>query len=167
MKDPQKADDLLKQAIKHAQSATDDVRRVVYELRPPALDDLGLIEAIQAHLNRLETGGLEIKLQKPEQLPPLPAAVEVATYLIIQEAINNIIRHANAENCQVSISIDHMLHIEIQDHGRGITENHPHGIGLNSMRQRAEELNGSFRIDLPITGGTKLIIDLPLVLEEV
>ena len=159
---PQAADDLLKEAIKHAQNATEDVRRVVYELRPPALDDLGLIGAIQAHIHKVEAGGLEIKFTYPEKLPPLPAAVEVACYLIIQEALANIVRHSGAKTCQISILLNENLHLEIQDQGQGISPNHHHGVGLRSMRQRAEELGGRFQITTPQIGGTQVIVDLPL-----
>jgi len=164
--DPQMADDLLKEAIKHAQAATDDIRRVVYDLRPPALDDLGLIGAIQAHTHTLESGGLKIDLETPKKLPPLPAAVEVACYLIIQEALANVIRHSGAKFCKILLTINGSLHIEIRDHGGGFPARPHRGVGLNSMRQRAEELDGRFQIISPPDGGTKLIADLPLIREE-
>jgi signal transduction histidine kinase len=163
---PQRADNLLKEAIKHAQAATEDVRRVVYELRPPALDDLGLIGAIQAHIHKLEAGELEIDLAYPAKLPLLPAAVEVACYLIIQEALANVIRHSGASKCQVLISVNGSLHFEIQDQGQGIPVEHHQGIGLGSMRQRAEELGGKFQIVSTLNGGTNIMVDLPLMNEE-
>jgi len=161
---PQAADDLLKEAIKHAQTATDDIRRVVYDLRPPALDDLGLKGAIQAHIHKIELGGLEINLETPDTMPSLPAAVEVACYLIIQEALTNVIRHSNAKYCEIILSTNGSLHIEIRDQGRGIPAQPNRGVGLDSMRQRAEELDGSFQIISTPTSGTKLIIDLPLTI---
>jgi signal transduction histidine kinase len=164
--DPQAADDLLKEAIKHAQAATDDVRRVVYELRPPALDDLGLIGAIQAYAHKLEAGGLEIDLDIPVKLPTLPAAAEVACYLIIQEALTNVMRHSGSNECRILITTNGNLHIEIKDEGRGISPEHRRGVGLRSMRQRAEELGGSFEVKSPIQGGTQVVIDLPLQMDE-
>jgi signal transduction histidine kinase len=164
--DPQAADDLLKEAIKQAQAATDDVRRVVYELRPPALDDLGLIGAIQASVHKLETGGLKIDLETPEKLPALPAAVEVACYLIIQEALANIIRHSGSNECKIMITTKGNLHLEIQDHGRGIPPKHHRGVGLHSMRQRTEELGGNFELKSLTQGGTNVIVDLPLKVDE-
>ena len=161
---PQAADDLLKEAIKHAQTATDDIRRVVYDLRPPALDDLGLKGAIQAHIHKIELGGLEINLETPDTMPSLPAAVEVACYLIIQEALTNVIRHSNAKYCEIILSTNGSLHIEIRDQGRGIPAQPNRGVGLDSMRQRAEELDGSFQIISTPTSGTKLIVDLPLTI---
>lgn len=163
---PQAADDLLKEAIKHAQAATDDVRRVVYELRPPALDDLGLIGAIQAHIHKLETGGLEVDFKTPDKLPSLPAAVEVASYLIIQEALANVMRHSGANKCKILISTNGNLHSEIQDQGRGITAKHHLGVGLSSMRQRSEELGGKFQVTSALNGGTNIIEDFPLRVAE-
>jgi signal transduction histidine kinase len=164
--DPRAADDLLKEAIKHAQAATDDVRRVVYELRPPALDDLGLMGAIQAYAHKLEAGGLKIDLEITEKLPALPAAVEVACYLIIQEALANVIRHSSSNECKILISTNGNLHLEIKDEGRGIPPGHPRGVGLHSMQQRAEELGGNFEVKSPSHGGTKVIVDLPLKVDE-
>jgi signal transduction histidine kinase len=164
--DSRAADDLLKEAIKHAQAATDDVRRVVYDLRPPALDDLGLIGAIQAHIHKLESSGLMINLEAPEKLPSLPAAVEVACYLIIQEALSNIIRHSRANYCKVLLSINGNFHFEINDNGQGIPTDHHQGVGLISMRQRTEELYGSFQIITSPSNGTKLIVDLPITMER-
>jgi signal transduction histidine kinase len=160
--DPKAADNLLKEAVKHAQAATDDIRRVVYDLRPPALDDLGLIGAIQAHIHKIELGGLKIKMEFPDQLPDLPAAVEVACYLIVQEALANVIRHSGAEHCKIILLVNTCLHIEIQDQGRGIPAQAQRGVGLESMRQRAEELDGSFEIFSSQNGGTNLIVELPL-----
>ena len=164
--DPQAADDLLKEAIKHAQAATDDIRRVVYDLRPPALDDLGLIGAIQAHIRKLDYVGLKIDLETPKKLPALPAAVEVACYLIIQEALANIVRHSGAKFCKISLSINGNLHFEIRDRGQGIPAKHHPGVGLSSMRQRAEELDGKFQIDSIQNSGTNVIVDLPLTVAE-
>jgi signal transduction histidine kinase len=165
--DPKAADDLLKEAIKHAQAATDDIRRVVYELRPPALDDLGLIGAIKAHIHKIELGGLKIEMESPDQLPALPAAVEVACYLIVQEALANVIRHSGKNHCKIMLSVNAVLHIEIRDQGVGLPAQPHHGVGLESMRQRAEELDGSFQIFSPPVGGTNLIVELPLTISEV
>jgi signal transduction histidine kinase len=164
--DPQAADELLKEAIKHAQTATEDIRRVVYDLRPPALDDLGLDGAIRAQAQRFESDKLQIDLRVPETMPSLPAAVEVACYLIFQEALTNVVRHANADRCNISITINDGLELEIKDDGQGLAQDHPLGVGLNSMRQRAEELGGSFQIDSSPHAGTRIITHLPLKIDE-
>ena len=164
--DPQAADDLLKEAIKHAQAATEDVRRVVYELRPPALDDLGLTGALRAQAQRFASSDLKIELELPEKLDILPAAVEVACFMIFQEALTNIVRHANATHCHVTVKVAGDLLMEILDNGIGISKDRTLGVGLNSMRQRAEELGGIFQVESQSSGGTQLSIRLPLMKEE-
>ena len=160
--DPQSADELLKEAIKHAQAATEDIRRVVYDLRPPALDDLGLLGAIRAQAQRFDSNELKIDLQVPESIPALPAAVEVACYMIFQEALTNVIRHAGADDCSISLKTNMGLELEVVDNGQGLGLDLQTGVGLNSMRQRAEELGGTFQILSPPEGGTRLTVNLPL-----
>jgi signal transduction histidine kinase len=166
-RDPETARDLLQALKDQAQEAVLDIRRVVYELRPPALDDLGLIEALREHAARYKQNGLLIDIDAPARLPSLPAAVEVAAYRIIQEAVTNIIRHAGAHHCQIRLQLDDTLNVaalnlEIQDDGVGLPrELHP-GIGLNSMRERAAELGGRCEIENRPGGGTCVAAWLPL-----
>ncbi len=160
--DPQAADRLLAEAIQHAQAATDDVRRLVHELRPPALDDLGLLGAIRSLINRLERSGLQIITHLPNEIGPLPAAVETACYFICQESLNNVIRHADASQCTLTLIKNEQLHLEITDDGIGFPADHPPGIGLRSMRRRAEEIGGSFQIKSRPEGGTQVAIRLPV-----
>src|SRR5579859_3141112 len=94
--DPESADRLLGDAIAHAQDAVADIRRLVYALRPPALDDLGLRGALAEQLNQYHTSGIELRLDAPQSLPPLPAAVEMACYRIVQEALTNVVFFVNA-----------------------------------------------------------------------
>ena len=161
--DPQKADKLLAEAIKHAQHATDDIRRVVHDLRPPALDDLGLLGAIKAQIGKFKTSGIQIAPDIPDSIAPLPAAVEVACYLICQEALNNVIRHADATNCTVRLSVEKEgLSLDIIDNGQGLKPDHQPGIGLASMRQRCQELGGTFNVVSTAGKGTHLMAFFPL-----
>jgi signal transduction histidine kinase len=164
--DPQAADNLIKVAIKHAQSATEDLRRMVYDLRPPSLDDLGLIGAIQTQVRRFESDQLHIDVNLPAKLPSLPAAVEVACYMIILEALTNISRHSKAKHCSISLMINAGLELNVNDDGLGIAPVHHSGVGLNSMRQRAEELGGKFRFHSSQNKGTQLTVYLPLFLDK-
>ncbi len=102
--DPDAADTLLADATTHAQAAIADIRRLVYALRPPALDDFGLIAAIQEQIHHYRSSGVMLILDAPESLSHLPAAVEVACYRIVQEALTNVVRHAHAHVCTVSLS---------------------------------------------------------------
>jgi signal transduction histidine kinase len=158
-----------------------DVRRLVYGLRPPALDDLGLVAAVrqQAESHGFvvdgfsgdtetvagEDGLILFSLAVPEDLPPLPAAVEVAAYRVAQEALTNVARHAHAKTCHVHLSLDEgagVLGLEITDDGAGIPEDRVGGVGLSSMRERAEELGGTLAIEPEPECGTRVLARLPL-----
>ena len=125
-----------------------DVRRLVEGLRPPALDELGLAGACAQAVERLTAGsGLAASVQASDDLPALPAAVEVAAYRIVVEAVTNTVRHARARRCRVSIAcIPAGLAIEVTDDGTGPAASGHHGHGLAIMRERAEELGGTVTV---------------------
>jgi signal transduction histidine kinase len=148
------------------QAAISDIRRLVYDLRPPALDELGLISAIREGTTNYSQNGLGVSVEAPEILPPLPAAVEVAAYRIVQEALTNVVRHANAQACRVSLTVGHGLKLEIIDDGVGLPEERHAGVGLSSMRERVAELGGTFTAESPSGGGTRVLAHLPLVDSE-
>ena len=155
-------------------SSIADIRRLVYELRPPTLDELGLVGAIQQFAAQCNMGSeadgasgqinanLRVIVEKTDQLPALPAAVEVAAYRIAQEALTNVVRHAHARNCTVRLSLLDGLRLEVTDDGVGLPEEQHSGVGLLSMRERATEVGGSCEIE-PIPGhGTRVLARLPL-----
>jgi signal transduction histidine kinase len=124
-----------------------DVRRLVEGLRPPALDELGLAGACALAADRLTAGTDLTASVAAADLPALPAAVEVAAYRIVVEAVTNTVRHAHARSCQVSI--DHRgaaLTITVTDDGAGLPTTGSHGHGLAIMQERATELGGSVTI---------------------
>jgi signal transduction histidine kinase len=154
---------LLEDIIARAQEAITEVRRLVYGLRPPALDELGLLGALRTQAAHGEHNGLRVTVEAPEDLPPLPAAVEVAAYRIVLEAVNNAARHAGARSCAMSLAVDSdLLRLEITDDGCGIPDDRPAGVGLHSMRERAEELGGSCVVEASPEGGTRVRAVLPL-----
>ena len=164
------ADALLSDLAARARSAVVDVRRSVHALRPPALDELGLVPALRETAAQYDQGSFRISVEAPEDLPPLPAAVEVAAYHIAQEAITNVVRHAEARSCLVRLDLDDevgLLRLEVEDDGRGIGPERGTGVGLSSMRERAEELGGTCEIESVATGGTRVRVELPCVLESV
>jgi len=173
--DPDRAESLLRSLREQTQQAVVDIRELVYELRPPTLDDLGLCGAIHQLADRLAQmhPPLTIMLQTRNDLPRLVAAVEVAAYRITQEALTNVVRHAGAKVCHVALRVASetdapfpALIIEIADDGRGVALNRISGVGLQSMRERAEELGGRFAIEPISTGGTLVRAELPLHREE-
>jgi signal transduction histidine kinase len=145
------------------QTALEDIRRIAYNLRPPALDELGLVGALRAYISSANQGqGLHITLEAPENPPSLLAAVEVAAYRIAIEAMTNVSRHARAQNCIVRLSLCNDLCLEVLDDGHGIRGDIRAGVGMASMRERAEELGGTCSIAAIGTGGTCVTAHLPL-----
>ena len=152
-----------------ARSAIDDLRRLVDGLRPPSLDELGLVGAIQEQVDRLtpEASTLRIDIAAdPIPLPALPAAVEVAAYRIALEAVTNVVRHASATACTVRLTVHDHLVLEITDDGRG-PDRGPvpggrMGTGLDSMRERAEEVGGSLGVEPGEANGTVVRAVLPV-----
>jgi signal transduction histidine kinase len=161
-RDPTAADALLIDLKKQTQSAVSDIRRLVYDLRPPSLDQLGLIQALREQAEQYNHDRLCITIDAPEPLPPLPAAVEVATYRIVQETMTNVVRHSQACNCTIRFALGNDLDVEICDDGRGISTDHRAGVGLTSIRERVAELGGICEIEAQPAGGTRIHVKLPL-----
>jgi signal transduction histidine kinase len=164
------ADPLLSDLITRTQEAVADVRRLVNALRPPALDALGLLPALHEQILQYSDLGdqaIHISLEAPDDLPSLSAAVEVALFRIAQEALTNVVRHAQASRCVVSLSLhedESVLELQITDNGRGLPVVRGTGVGLESMRERAEELGGTWEIEPVPTGGTCVRVCLPSAL---
>jgi two-component system NarL family sensor kinase len=164
-RDPVAVERLLDRVAASLETTVADVRRLVYGLRPPALDQLGLVEAIRQQAAALSAGGERqstYEVVAPDPMPPLPAAVEVAVFRIAQEALTNVARHAHARNASVTIAVDGTLRLEIRDDGRGLAGDIDAGVGLISMRERTAELGGSFELGAAPHGGTRLTVQLPL-----
>ena len=162
--DPEAADELVVELRDELQGAIGDIRRLVYDLRPPALDDLGLREALRQLAERYGSKDelLGVLVEAPEDLPNLPAAVEVAVYRITQEALTNVARHARAQSCVVRLAVNDDVTLEIVDDGVGIPAQRSAGVGLSSMHERASELGGSCIVQSVPKGGTQVLVRLPL-----
>ncbi len=157
------ANEKLRAAIR---ATIGDVRRLVYDLRPPALDELGLVEAVRERASRygaLEEG-FRVEVEASDALPPLPAAVEVAAYRIVQEALTNVYRHAEARSCTVRLVCPNgrTLEVEVTDDGVGLPHAPEGGVGLSSMRERSAELGGECEIMQASPSGTRVFARLPL-----
>jgi signal transduction histidine kinase len=139
----------------------EDVRRVVDGLRPPLLDEVGLVGALTQRANAFaRTSGWTVRLDS-DPLPALPAAVEVAAFRIGSEALTNVARHAHATRCDIRLGIrDGSFEMEIRDDGSG-GATPGKGTGLASIRDRATELGGIVTIDSHQTG-TTLRVRIPL-----
>jgi signal transduction histidine kinase len=161
--DPGQADQLLQDGKRQMQEALTGIRRLVYDLRPPALDQLGLVSALRDYAAGQGATGLQVSVDAPEPLPPLPAAVEVAAYRIALEALTNVIRHAQAQRCWIRLRVGDGLHLEIEDDGRGLAPDVRHGVGITAMVERAAELGGVCKVQPGSGGGTLVQAWLPVV----
>ncbi|WP_336210472.1 sensor histidine kinase [Nonomuraea sp. LPB2021202275-12-8] len=152
---PEQADHLLAGLRSGMDAISGDIRQLVYGLRPPALDELGLEGAVA------ELAGAPV--EAAGELDGLPAAVEVAAYRIVQEALTNIRRHARAAGTAVRLERDgRLLRVTVTDDGIGIAPDARPGVGLGSMRERAAELGGTCTVRAAEGGGTVVHADLPL-----
>jgi signal transduction histidine kinase len=157
---------LVAELKSQTQEAITGMRALIDGLRPSPLDDVGLLDAIRLHADRLSepvTGRpLDVTLEAPDALPDLPAAVEVAAYRIVLEALTNVARHARASRCTVRIDLADDLRLEVVDDGVGLPAAYTAGVGLRSMRERASELGGG-TVVRRLEQGTSVSVSLPVV----
>ena len=147
-----------------------ELRRVVVGLRPPALDELGLNHALRQSLEDLKTDGLDCRFSEVGTPVRLSSSVEIAVYRIVQEALNNIRKHANATKVNLRLQFQEgKLVVEVRDNGKGfdlsqtldsaISAGH---LGLLGMKRRAEMLGGGISIKASEGKGTTVILSLPI-----
>ncbi|MGI8336428.1 histidine kinase [Actinomadura scrupuli] len=164
VKTPERVEPLLAELRERMATAIGDIRELVYDLRPPALDDLGLEGAIRSLAGGACTGP-QVEVAFEGDPSDLPAAVEVAAYRIVQEALTNIRRHANSATALVRMRRAEELRIVVADDGAGLPPLLRLGGGLTSMRERAAELGGICVIAPRAGGGTTVTARLPLTRE--
>jgi two-component system sensor histidine kinase UhpB len=154
-----------------ATQTLDDVHRVIFDLRPSVLDDLGLLAAIRWYAHRqLEPAGIAVRCDFADLDLHLPAEIDTALFRSVQEAVNNIARHSRAENALIEIHhAAEGLQIAIDDDGVGFdlnevtsTVDSGRGLGLTGLRERMELLGGTFAIDASPGDGTRARFTLPL-----
>lgn len=168
--DSEAADQVLIEVKEQAQATIVDIRHLVNDLRPPALDQLGLISALKENAASLSGDeGLNIVVKAEAELPDLPAAVEVAVYRIAMEAMINAVRHASASRCMIHLSFDmetNELRLNVCDNGQGVPEEFEEGVGLASIRERATELGGTCKLKMAPGGGTCIEAIIPIIHES-
>jgi signal transduction histidine kinase len=174
--DPTGARVLVGRLSDKARDEIGEVRRLVEGLRPPALDQLGLVSALRQRAEDHNQGGraggtppkMTWTVDAADDLEPLPAAVEVAAYRIVLEAVNNATRHSGARRCTVSLARDgSSLRVRVGDDGEGLAPDHASGVGLFTMRERAEELGGTCTVTAGLRGdGTMVEAVLPITVDD-
>ena len=157
----QRAEQLLGALAQDLRACTAEVRQLVDQLRPPALDG-GLAAALRAQCRRFDPATLPVSLTIEGELTGLPAAVEVAAYRIVAEALTNVARHAGASHVTVTVDRGRELTVTVTDDGPGIDPAAKPGVGLTSMRERATELGGECEVSAAAPRGTRVRVRLPL-----
>jgi signal transduction histidine kinase len=170
---PERAETMLDDIIQQNEGTVSEIRRLVYGLRPPALDELGLVEAVHDLVHRSEPDDNSITVEGPDEgLPKLPAAVEANAYRIALEGLTNATRYSKAQHCIIRFTIEDKQHfgeakralvVQISDDGIGMPKQYRAGVGIRSMRERAEELGGQLIITAVNPHGTHISAWLPLV----
>ncbi len=162
--DPGAAEEMVGQLRADTVIAIEEIRRMVYAMRPPALDELGLVPALQQQalgLRNRDGHPVAVDVSAPAESPDLPAAVEVAAYRIVTEALTNVARHSASHSASVRLQpAADGLHLEVTDHGGAQGAWRP-GVGIASMRERAIELGGSLEAGPGPSGGLVVAL-LPL-----
>jgi signal transduction histidine kinase len=148
-REPDSADELLRGLRAEAVTAVGEIRRLVYDMRPPALDELGLVPALRQRAGTVRTPdgrAMRVAVQAPETIPDLSAAVETAAYRIVLEALSNAARHSGADTADLVIAVrGESLALSVRDAGRNGHAWTP-GVGISSMRERAAEVGGTLTI---------------------
>jgi len=152
-----------------------DVRKIIYDLRPMSLDDLGLVPTLQRYIsNYVEENGILVDFLVFGDSKPLKPIVELAAFRIIQEALTNIKKHSGADNANIRLEfINEQLNLLISDNGKGfdtsklkMDEHEDSGYGLLSMKERVELLNGKFDLRTIQGKGTKIFVSISLDINE-
>lgn len=167
--------DEVKSRLKRIQSIAigtlDEIHKVIWELRPTLLDDLGLVAAVESYVEpHLAEAGVKAHFETAGTERRMPTRVETAIFRIIQEAVTNIVRHANAESASISIEFeDNSIAVHIEDDGKGFdfdeamrATREGRGLGLLSMKERAELLGGSLNIKSKPGQGTQIDLEIPV-----
>ena len=172
-RDPVKVKLELQTMIELNKDIINDMREIIYDLRPMSLNNIGLASTVEAYCLHLRRNhNLDIRFNLEGEEKGLTSIVSVTLYRIIQEACNNAVRHSNAKNIVVSIAfLDDSIEIDIEDNGDGFDlhkveargkEDFLHGFGLSTMRERTRLLSGSFSIDTKVGFGTKIHVSVPV-----
>jgi signal transduction histidine kinase len=155
------SEEMLARLREEVAASLEEVRRIIEDLQPSALDGGDLVEALRRRTEQVGLAtGLDVRLEAPRRLEELSEGAASAAYRIVDEAMTNVVRHAGATRCTVQVSLDDCLHIEVRDNGAGPGEPRDGGVGLASMRDRAERLGGRFTMRAT-TPGTLVAVDLP------
>jgi two-component system sensor histidine kinase UhpB len=156
--------DDLDEALETTRASLEDVRRIAKQLRPDALDDLGLVPALNALATTFgERAGLVVVCRLPEAIPPIGDEAELVVFRVAQESLTNVARHAGSPRVDLALEgSERRIALRVRDYGRGIDGKHA-GAGIRGMRERALLIGAELSIGPARGGGTEVSLRLPAV----
>lgn len=156
----------IKETIRVVEDMMRHIRQVLYELRPPSFGATPFVKVIEGLCSTMSLStGLRVVFSSQEQLPLLSNAQAITLYRLVQEGINNVLKHANAASVWVNLEyVDGEVNVSLEDDGQGfdISQRSSYGIGLEGLRERFVDLGGSFDIESAPERGTRLYGSLPI-----
>lgn len=172
--DKEKAREELGSLKAFLRSSLRDVRKIIYDLRPMSLDDLGLVPTLQRYISKyIEENNIPVNFIVLGEQKTLKPVTELAAFRIVQEALTNIKKHSGADSADVKVEyIDNQIKLLISDNGKGFDKNKAReakedsGYGLLSMKERVELLNGKFEVKTSRGKGTRILASLSLDIKE-
>jgi signal transduction histidine kinase len=168
--DPKLINDRVNGILYITAQTIEEMRRLSMDLRPAALDNLGILPALRwcVQQSSQQNKDLEVLFVGPERMNRLPPEVEIVLYRIAQEGLNNAVRHSQAKHVEIKLEQNpHLIWLEVSDDGQGFDPNKlKRGLGLVGIRERVELVNGDYGIENQIGGGTRLWVEIPLTLDE-
>ncbi len=163
--EPSRQSEALTEIAETVLRSLEDVHRIGRELRPEALDDLGLVNALIALSSRVGQSGLRVRRDLDGALPTLSEDVELVVYRVAQEALTNALRHAQGTEVSVSLKLaDGRVVLHVSDDGRGLPEARREG-GLVGMRERAMLIDGTLEVHSAEGRGTDVALSVPVTSE--
>jgi signal transduction histidine kinase len=144
-------------------NAATEIRRLAHDLQPAPVEDRGLEAALADYIATLDAPEMPEIQFHAEIAGPLPAVVEQGAYLVVLESLNNVVRHAHAKRCEVTVTlVSRELALRVADDGVGLAQPYVSGIGITSMRSRVQALGGVFTLGAAPDGGTMLEARIPV-----
>jgi signal transduction histidine kinase len=159
----------LQQAEESAREGLDEIRRIVWDMRPEQIEKASLVEAVQELAARWSAeNSIQVKMNVTGTSRSLPSSAETALLRISQEAMHNINKHAQANNVNITLSfMEDIFVMDIADDGLGFDPSKTSdGFGLKTMRDRAEELSGSLTIESERGAGTAIAVSIPIAKDD-
>ena len=160
---PEERDEGLDAVTDLLGQAGEELHGVIFDLRPPDLDDLGVVPAIERYIQTIQRTGLSVQFDLIGEPPALTPEIRLGIYRIVQEALHNVVRHADADEAVVRFDASNdMLRVMVRDNGSGFDPARAQGptsLGILSMRERAEAIGATFTIASRVGGGTVIVIE--------